>query len=210
MDKLSTINPVIGLLIGAVLTIFALYSQRSLSFVRNMTVGIILAILAIDLIPQSKSKYKWLNVLGISIGIIVVVLLFMLNQHRESGSVIEIIIFAILALLIGMILGVSTNADLILSITLGSMLMIFILTRNICVWLPTLILVLGSIYVGYLIGKKYRNTAGYYFINAAAVSILIWLIVQRLLVTNHQATIADIPIITFAVFIGFIIVWIFQ
>lgn len=210
MSKLSTLNPIVGLVIGAVITIFAMYSHHSMSFVVNMTVGVILAILAVDLIPKSKGQNKWLNLAGILVGIVVVLLLFMLTKQGESASYIEIIIFAILAFLIGMIFGVSTNADFILSITLGSMLMLFLLTRGAHVWLPTLALVGASIYGGYLIGKKYRNTSGYFFINAVAVSILIWLIIQRLLVRNLKASPSDIPKITLAVFIGFVIVWLFQ
>ena len=205
---------ILGILIGAIVTYISIKKQWNSKFILNLSIGFILAILAIDLIPQissNKSGLKNFNTekLLILFGLIVgsFLVLFFLGSHLSFNK--DIISLMILSFVIGIIFSLTTPANIILSLAFGSFLVFTLMSTKVN---PIGLIILSFILImaGYIIGSTYTNKKFFYFILAITISILIGLLINRLLITNSFLPSSELKSATFAIFLGFILGWLIQ
>ena len=230
----STWLPVIGVAVGSLFALFSNFVVKNSSYLRNLTVGIILAVIAIELIPRLVNVTNRIPIIiGIILGAILIISLYtLLIKYRttlEEGSfnwslfIPLLLESALVTFLIGITLNLGGKTALLLSIAFGIDLTALILglitqlqankvqTNQIAVLVSILIILsLTTLFLGYYLGRNFINTKYYYFIIAFAISVLIWLIVERLLVNNLNVSRSEIPIIASIVFIGFLLTWLIS
>jgi hypothetical protein len=256
--KNSTWNPMLGIAIGGFISVVLYHYNWSTDYLRNMTVGLVLSTLAIDLIPRISrlsrhnetnrtkkgdifgipvKKSTILSLLGILMGAILVYIFTREQEKYRQRRKISLItwetIVPLVSLLMigGFLMGItfdlSTSANVVFSITLGTIFVGLLiswiedfsdirlkqtmskLTIGIVVLIIT-ILVIFSIVFGRYLGKKYVGTNWYYFFTAFAIGLLIWLLIARLLIGNLDIPREEVSSVASAVFIGFTIGWLLH
>jgi len=201
------------IVLGAILTYIGIQLNHKVSpFLRNLTVGFVLAILALDLIPkitgQKNSEIKLITLLGMLIGAALVLIFTITLIKGIEESILEVIV---VAFVFGIIFSLSTPANIILGLALGSIIIMSLVSvKSDVLGAVVIVFVITAIIIGYQIGSHYSGTPFYYFSVAMSISILIWILISRLLMTNQSINKTQVSDVALIVFLGFVVGWLIH
>ena len=223
--------PIIGIIIGSVLGLILNPSPNVLNYVRMLTMGIVLAAAATELLPKvanvTTTEGRIFVILGLILSaalLIGVRLIFgkYTTTFKKSEIPYDLIVslgfdFLVTAFLIGISSNLGGDITIVLSISLGIQMFLLTLTlshemqkHNIphikifyIILFITFIVLIGAI-LGYYIGKSLRGNPIYYLMLAFGAASLIWLVTEELLVFNQEKSNINLTLATSLVFIGFI------
>jgi len=201
------------IILGAILTYIGIQLNHKVSPVlRNLTVGFVLTILAMDLIPkitgQNNSENKLVSLLGLLIGTALVLIFSTALIGETQQGVLELIV---VAFVFGIIFSLSTPANIILGLALGSIIIMNLDSiKSDLLGALVIVFVLTVTIIGYQIGSHYSETPFYYFSVAMSIAILIWILISRLLMTNQNINKTHVSDIALIVFLGFVVGWLIH
>lgn len=227
---LITIGPIIGIGVGAFLGTIFHPDKKTVSILRNLAAGLVLAALSIELTPKITDAESWKSKIailsGIVMGALIMILIRTFSAKKDDKAELLTSIgtdFFIDALLIGMAIGViskgKSKGGLIMALALG--LEMFILTMSTVAGFKSnalhaimvagifILSVLAGIFFGILASSKFQNSLAICGMLAAGLSVLIWLVCEDLIAKNDPK-ILDSRIGATMLFLGFMLVVIME
>lgn len=227
---LITIGPVVGIVVGAFLGSIFHPDKKTLSILRNLAAGLVLAALSIELTPKVTGAESWKSKIailsGIVIGALMMILIRTFSAKKDDKAEILASIgtdFFIDALLIGIAIGVisggKSKGGIIMALALG--LEMFILTMSTVAGFKSNALhaimvagiftlsVLAGIFFGIFAASNFQSSFVICGMLAAGLSVLIWLVCEDLIAKNDPK-ILDSRIGATMLFLGFMLVVVME
>lgn len=222
--------PVLAIICGTVISILSNPSDNMLIYLRNLTIGIVLGIISLELGPQIVAAKSDLDkiyvIIGIILGLVLLMIIRSFFQNYQSKNTINKIQWEMLisvavdffmdAFLIGITLNINKTVGLILAIALACEMFVLTLTisedmeqnkiemqKIILVSLLLIATVIIGFVLGTFIGTYAKDQEYFYGILSFGVTVLIWLIFEELLLYNSKNTTANTTISTTLLFTGF-------
>ena len=216
--------PTVLMLVGSLLAFYRSPGPKLTSIVQHFAGGVVIAAVAIELLPKIIDQSKWLLTIGFLAGVALMMLVEWIG--RRTKSVIKpgmlprsmVLTVAIDVFIDGLLIGVSflasVRSGIIISVALALELLFLGLStsasmanqqvprlKGVLVAIGIALLVPIAAITGYHFVAK-MPVQVHYLIMAFGVAALLYLVTEELLIEAHE--LSETPIATLAFFIGFL------